>query len=414
MPDISLGPSMPRRRRRHPNWPARFILLGLAVVSIAYLLVPAMQEYQDFERLGLQPRFSQLVTQQSARLFGVAWFCFLGASIGSFLNVVVWRVPRGRSLLGRSHCPWCACQIKSYDNLPVLGWVLLRGRCRACHLPISARYPIVELWMAVVVLLLLAVELLSGGANLPIESLTTRRGILELVFTPHRELLGLFAFHAWMMFHLTAWFLIRWDGLAVPKRYIAFCLLTAIVGGVAFPWLHPVSARAAQFSFASVPSWFDQGLTGLIGATMGALLGNEFDMAWIRQRPQATAVLALIGAHLGWQAAFGVAFATTFIQVWAVLWRRLFPVRQPWPLELFLSLGALLQLVFWKQTAEQLPWWPGPNTALHHIALAGLGVVVFQFVIRRASGRPRMEGDSHSPSELKADLQADLPEAGGD
>jgi leader peptidase (prepilin peptidase)/N-methyltransferase len=70
----------------------------------------------------------------------------LGLAIGSFLNVVIWRVPRGESVnRPASHCPRCDTAIKPYDNLPVLSWLLLRGRCRSCRNPISARYPLVEL-----------------------------------------------------------------------------------------------------------------------------------------------------------------------------------------------------------------------------------------------------------------------------
>jgi leader peptidase (prepilin peptidase)/N-methyltransferase len=68
-----------------------------------------------------------------------------GAILGSFLNVVAYRLPRGESLLHPpSACPSCATPIKPYDNVPVLGWLWLRGRCRACGAPISVRYPIVE------------------------------------------------------------------------------------------------------------------------------------------------------------------------------------------------------------------------------------------------------------------------------
>jgi leader peptidase (prepilin peptidase) / N-methyltransferase len=79
-----------------------------------------------------------------------------GALIGSFLNVVAYRLPRGESLVRPgSRCPDCGTPIKPYDNVPVLGWLLLRGRCRACGASVSARYPLVEavtalLWAGVV------------------------------------------------------------------------------------------------------------------------------------------------------------------------------------------------------------------------------------------------------------------------
>jgi leader peptidase (prepilin peptidase)/N-methyltransferase len=73
----------------------------------------------------------------------------LGLAIGSFLNVVVYRVPAGRSLNPDSACPKCGTAIRRRDNIPVVSWLLLRGRCRGCAQPISARYPLVEAGTAV-------------------------------------------------------------------------------------------------------------------------------------------------------------------------------------------------------------------------------------------------------------------------
>jgi len=84
-----------------------------------------------------------------------------GLIVGSFLNVVAYRLPRGESVVfPASHCPSCDTQIKPYDNVPVLSWLWLRGRCRTCHKSISARYPIVE---AVTAALLVAVVLDKGA-----------------------------------------------------------------------------------------------------------------------------------------------------------------------------------------------------------------------------------------------------------
>ena len=69
----------------------------------------------------------------------------LGLLVGSFLNVVIYRLPRGESLVKpASRCPGCGTPVKPYDNVPVVSWLLLRGRCRNCGATISARYPIVE------------------------------------------------------------------------------------------------------------------------------------------------------------------------------------------------------------------------------------------------------------------------------
>ena len=72
-----------------------------------------------------------------------------GAVLGSFLNVVIWRLPRGESVVSpRSRCPGCGVTLRTRDNVPVLSWLLLRGRCHACGEPISRRYPLVELLTA--------------------------------------------------------------------------------------------------------------------------------------------------------------------------------------------------------------------------------------------------------------------------
>lgn len=81
----------------------------------------------------------------------VAGCALLGLFVGSFLNVVIHRVPIGESVVRpRSRCPQCEHEIAWYDNVPVVSWLVLRGKCRSCKNPISVRYPLVELLTAVV------------------------------------------------------------------------------------------------------------------------------------------------------------------------------------------------------------------------------------------------------------------------
>jgi len=94
----------------------------------------------------------------------------MGACVGSFLNVVAWRLPRQESVvLPPSHCPHCGTRLAWFETIPVLGWLVLRGRCRHCGAPISARYPAVELlcaglWVAV----LLATPPVGGSLVSPV------------------------------------------------------------------------------------------------------------------------------------------------------------------------------------------------------------------------------------------------------
>jgi leader peptidase (prepilin peptidase) / N-methyltransferase len=92
----------------------------------------------------------------------IAVLATFGALIGSFLNVVAYRLPRRESVVGgRSHCPGCGVQIAAYDNVPVVSWLVLGGRCRSCRCAISPQYPIVE---ALTAALFAAVGLETGMA----------------------------------------------------------------------------------------------------------------------------------------------------------------------------------------------------------------------------------------------------------
>src|SRR4051794_28151969 len=92
----------------------------------------------------------------------------LGAAVGSFLTVVIHRLPRGESIVrSRSRCPECGSPVRVRDNIPIVSWLLLRGRCRDCGARISARYPIVELVTAAV---FVAIALIRGvDADLALE-----------------------------------------------------------------------------------------------------------------------------------------------------------------------------------------------------------------------------------------------------
>ncbi|MBQ7109709.1 MAG: prepilin peptidase [Thermoguttaceae bacterium] len=93
----------------------------------------------------------------------VGWIAILGAAFGSFFNVVIWRVPEGMSLISPpSHCPKCGARVRPFDNVPILAWLWLRGRCRDCKAPISVRYPFVE-FLCCAVAALYGASILTGG-----------------------------------------------------------------------------------------------------------------------------------------------------------------------------------------------------------------------------------------------------------
>ncbi|GAA2248197.1 A24 family peptidase [Rarobacter faecitabidus] len=98
----------------------------------------------------------ELLDGTSARILATILAGVLGLVIGSFLNVVIWRVPRGESVVSPSSaCPRCGHTLSWWENVPLISWVALRARCRACRLPINLRYPLVELATGVLFALVL-------------------------------------------------------------------------------------------------------------------------------------------------------------------------------------------------------------------------------------------------------------------
>src|SRR5207237_6096977 len=109
-----------------------------------------------------------------------ALLAVVGAIIGSFLNVVIHRVPREQSIVfPNSSCPHCHAPIRAYDNIPILSFLILRGRCRSCHARISARYPAVE---ALTALLFAAVTWHDGLSFAVAFDLAFAASILALIF----------------------------------------------------------------------------------------------------------------------------------------------------------------------------------------------------------------------------------------
>ena len=146
-----------------------------------------------------------------------------GAGVGSFLNVVVYRLPRGESLVfGGSHCPTCWSAIRSVDNVPVVGWLRLRGRCRDCRGPISCRYPLVEAIAGLVVTAIVAIDLLGrtpGG----------RPGVDGLLFGESWSKLAVCLIHSWLALTWLAWVLLAWDGQRTPLLWAGLTVMVAVV-----------------------------------------------------------------------------------------------------------------------------------------------------------------------------------------
>lgn len=157
----------------------------------------------------------------------------LGACVGSFLNVVVYRLPLGMSLVTPpSRCPVCETRLAWYDNVPVFGWIWLRGRCRYCRAPISPRYPVVEAITGLLFVLgyLALFAWGFGPCGAGIERLNAL-GVPEVVY-PRMSLEQdaiLLAVYLYMLSSLLAASLIDAEHFVIP---VWLCWLMAIVGVV--------------------------------------------------------------------------------------------------------------------------------------------------------------------------------------
>jgi leader peptidase (prepilin peptidase)/N-methyltransferase len=194
------------------------------------------------------------------RPFALAWAAFAGAAIGSFLNVVIARVPAGESVVHpRSRCPRCHSPIAWHDNLPVISWVLLRARCRSCKAPISVRYPIVEL--------------LGGAAAL---AAVTRHGfslaaLAEFAFVAILIALSAIDLDTWLLPHALTWPLIALGfGAAALSLGAAPSFRSAAYGaGVGFTAFAAVAVFGEKILKKEAMGWGDVWLLAGLGGFLG-------------------------------------------------------------------------------------------------------------------------------------------------
>jgi leader peptidase (prepilin peptidase) / N-methyltransferase len=263
-------------------------------------------------------------------IFGGIVF-FLGACVGSFLNVVIYRVPEGLSLLHPpSRCPQCHTRLKPYDNVPILGWLWLRGRCRYCRYPISPRYPLTE-------------------------SVTAGLFVLTfLTFGWTLKTLGYCLFLSWLL----ALTIIDLDLMILPNS------LTQ--SGVIAGWVFQ-----GAIAFSQGPTWGSTA-RGVIGAFIGSVLGLWiFDAvrlvgAWVfRQDAMGGGdpkLAAMIGAWLGWQlmlvSSFLACLAGSMIGIGGIA-LGLIGRRQPIPFGPYLALGGAIAAFYGTRLLELYRGWLG-------------------------------------------------------
>ncbi len=260
------------------------------------------------------------------------YVALVGLVIGSYLNVLIYRLPRGLStVLPRSRCPRCQSLIRAWDNLPLLSFLLLRGRCRACAAPIPWRYPLVEALTATCFVLVF------------------------LHFDRWLELVVAAGFSAAMI----ALAMIDLEHFLLPDVMTKTGIVVGLLLQAALFWAGP----------AHWLSW-TQPRDAFLGALLGA--GVLYAISWLwylwRKVPGIglgdVKMLAMIGAFLGWQGAlitlFFGALAGSLCGALLLL-RGQLHLQSKLPFGVFLALGAVLSLLW------------GPQWLAAYLAFSGLG-----------------------------------------
>lgn len=242
------------------------------------------------------------------------WIAFggvLGLLIGSFLNVVIWRVPRGESIVHPpSACPGCHAQIRSWDNLPVVSWLVLRGRCRDCGSRISVRYPLVELGTGVLFALvvwhfgvtwtvLAYLYLAAIAVALALIDLDTRRLPNAIVLPSYPVTLVLLAAASWGTGDWHALLRAGIGGVVLYAFY--FALMVAVPKGMGFGDVKLAGILGAYLA------WLGWGALA-VGAFAAPILGGLFAVGLLLTRKVNRKSGIPFGPWMLLGAAVGIAF----------------------------------------------------------------------------------------------------------
>ena len=217
----------------------------------------------------------------------LALVALFGALFGSFLNVVIYRIPRGESVVfPASHCPHCGTNLKPWHNIPVLSWLMLRGRCAFCGVPISAQYPLIELLSAAIAASLYLKLGLSAamigitGVFLTLLALL----VIDFYYKMVPDSLNLLALtlavvSVWspqMLVENLKNALLFAGGFALLRFYVSYYLFVKIKR------MSPNLKQASWVrNYNTIPAVVEAMGEGdiMIGATMGALLGVQLGLA---------------------------------------------------------------------------------------------------------------------------------------
>jgi leader peptidase (prepilin peptidase) / N-methyltransferase len=323
------------------------------------------------------------------RLFVLPFLFIFGLCIGSFLNVCIHRFPSKLRLLDQlksltshgSGCPRCAASIKWHDNIPLLGWILLRGKCRNCRRSISVRYPLIELLTAVLFVVVYQIEMPPQNFWGPVtgaglfdtdgpQNITTMASFpvwLHVRYLLHILMICCLIVATFIDFELR----IIPDGCTVPM--MLFSILFSTASGQAFIvplWFQDASVaktlrsispdwlRPALFSWDCMPFVAEHPhIHGFLVSIAGLLVGGGIVWMvriagfWVLKQEAMgfgdVVLMAMIGSVIGWQPVIAVFFLAPVLAIFAAILAWITKRDREIPYGPWLSLATLLLILFW-------------------------------------------------------------------
>lgn len=211
------------------------------------------------------------------------WFFLVGTCLGSFLNVVVYRLPAGLSLWKEpSRCPACMTPVRQRDNIPIYGWLKLGGRCRSCGWRIPIRYMLVEMLVGLQFVVMLLAELTSGGANLPGRAPEPWAGVVWAVwYAKYPDLLEIYGYYLLVWYFATGATLMARDGHGIPWSWGLFAGIAGAVWPAIDPRVHPL-VTASSYGFDLLTTFHRS--VAVADCMAGAVLGAT--AAWLLSAAQ--------------------------------------------------------------------------------------------------------------------------------
>jgi leader peptidase (prepilin peptidase)/N-methyltransferase len=265
------------------------------------------------------------------------WFLYffifsLGAIIGSFLNVVIHRIPRRESIaFPNSRCPHCKNPVKPYDNIPIISWLVLKGKCRSCKNPISPRYIIVE---SVTASLFLVAFLKLGLSPFLLPALVLICATIALIF-------------------------IDAEHMILPTVITYPMIIVALISRILFALFFADNFFSDLKYFPAeqishYPVWFSSLLSGIFGSLVGGGFLWITGQLWEKLRKIEAMgmgdvkMMAGVGAFLGWRLTLLTIFIGAFTGALAgigIAWRK-GSLQTHIPFGIFLGIGTIISLLF--------------------------------------------------------------------